>query len=120
MDRPPSGIMVEAENNVISLFSRRTKKRKKATRDVTAPSAQEEMPNTAAAATSADHDTRAAQESTAGIRHAPAQEEMPIDVEIQDRQLSSRSGATSTSGRTVVDERPTTFRSLGVAEWLDR
>ena len=112
--------MVEAEDNVISLFPRRTKKRKKAARDITAPSAQDEMPNTAAAATSADHDSRAAQEGTAEIQHGSAQEEESIDLEIQERQLSSRSGATSTSGRTVVDERPITFRSLGVAEWLDR
>ena len=112
--------MVEAEDNVSSLFSRRTKRRKKAARDVTAPFTYDELPNTAAAALSADHATKATQEGTAGIPHALAQGEEPTNVDIHERQLSTRSGTASTSGRTVADERPVTFRSLGVAEWLDR
>lgn len=40
--------------------------------------------------------------------------------EIPTSDATSRSGAPSTSGRSAEEERPVTFRSLGVSEWLDR
>ncbi len=43
-----------------------------------------------------------------------------LGTDVQPENPESRSGDVSTSGRTAQDERPVTFRTLGVSEWLDK
>lgn len=112
--------MVEARENSISLFSRPSKKRRKTASNESRASEPEIILKTADASAVAEDTKLAAHRGTSQPKEAADVKEPHLTMEVQPADLENGSGAVSTSGRTAKDDRPVTFRSLGVSEWLDR
>ena len=110
--------MVEADNDGISLFSIPLKKKTKVFRELTARQRHDTTPENEAALREADQNSTAAQERSEG--EAP-QTRQAVEANDHDGTAAADTeGLPSTSGRAAEHERPVTFRSLGISEWLDR
>ena len=108
------------ESTGISLFSHSSrKKRKAASRERGTPEQGADLRETDASVL-VDQTRPVTHIGTAQSGETGDDKELNFGGEIQPTQPETRSEIASTSGRTAQDERPVTFRSLGVSEWLDR
>ena len=110
--------MVEAEDDGISLFSRPLKKKRKVIRELTARGRHDTTSKTGVALREAGQNSTAAQEGSEG---ETPQTRQAVNADDHDGTAAADTeGLPSTSGRAAEHERPVTFRSLGISEWLDR
>ena len=112
--------MVEATGNGISLFLHSSKKRRKAASTEKEATEQEVDIREANASVLVDQTRPASHSNTAQSEEPGNSKEPNPRRKLQPTEPEIRSEGASTSGRTAQDERPVTFRSLGVSEWLDR
>ena len=114
--------MVEATGNGISLFSRSSRKRKKEASGENQILERRTGPRETYASVLVEQTSLARHRDTAQSEEAGNSKELDPRIIVQTRGADpeGRSGDASTSGRTLQDEGPVTFRSLGVSEWLDR
>ena len=108
--------MVTADEGGIALFSKPQKRRKKNKTDGSGPSETDGVPD----AVTVTKFEKAGQQSDTVQDSAATQGAQTLESEQHPAKADRRSGVVSTSGRSAEDERPVTFRSLGVSEWLDR
>ena len=108
--------MVTADEGGIALFSKPQKKRKKNKTNSLGPSEPGGVPD----AGPVRQFEKAAQQADTVQDNTVTQGAQTLETEQQPAEADRRSGVVSTSGRSAEDERPVTFRSLGVSEWLDR
>lgn len=112
--------MVEATGNGISLFSRPSRKRKKAASSENQAHGKRIIPRESDGSALLEQTSTATHRDTAQSEEAENNAGPDPRIVVKPTDPEGRSGETSTSGRTLKDEKAVTFRSLGVSEWLDR